>query len=152
MRVFRWFGLASVTALVGGALWVASASGAAAYQPTVVMLDNDARPPSQGFDPGRGLWGYGPDYLMVRRGESVRFVNPGTNFFPHTVTSIEMGPEGPFSGALAVGGKFDSSPSREALVQRGSEWTMDTSNLEPGNYSYYCRIHPWMVAKLTVTE
>ncbi len=42
MRVLRWFGLASVTALVGGALWVASASGAAAYTPTVTMLDNDS--------------------------------------------------------------------------------------------------------------
>lgn len=152
MRVFRWFGLASATALVGGALWVASAGGVAAYQPTVTMLDNDARPASQGFDPGRGLWGYGPDYLMVKKGESVLFVNPETNKFPHTATSIAMGGEGAFGGTLAVGAQFDSSPSREALVNRGGSWTLDTSDMEPGNYSYYCRIHPWMVAKLTVTE
>jgi plastocyanin len=116
------------------------------------MLDNDARPASQGFDPGRGYWGFGPDYLVVQKGESVRFVNPATNNFPHTATSIEMGSDGPFGGTLAVGAKFDSSPTREALVQKGNEWTLDTSNMDPGHYSYYCRIHPWMVAKLTVTE
>ncbi len=152
MRVFRWFGLASASALVGGALWVASAGGAAAYQPTVTMLDNDARPASQGFDPGRGLWGYGPEYVTVRRGESVLFVNPETNRFPHTVTSISLTGEGPFSGVLAVGTVFDSSPAREQLVQKGTSWTLDTTNIEPGNYSYYCRIHPWMVSKLTIAE
>ena len=152
MRVLRWFGLASATALVGGALWVTSASGAAAYQPTVTMLDNDARPASQGFDPGRGYWGFGPEYVIVTRGESVVFVNPETNRFPHTVTSIALTGEGPFSGTLAAGTVFDSSPAREQRVQRGNSWTLDTSNIEPGNYSYYCRIHPWMVAKLTITE
>ncbi len=152
MRMFRWFGLSSATALVGGALWVASASGVAAYQTTVTMLDNDARPASQGFDAGRGQWGYGPDYVVVKKGESVLFVNPETNRFPHTVTSIALGEGGPFSNSLTVGTTFDSSPTREALVQKANSWTLDTASLEPGNYSYYCRIHPWMVAKLTVTE
>ena len=152
MRVFRWFGLASVTALVGGALWVASASGAAAYQTTVTMLDNDAIPANQGFDPGRGLWGFGPEHVTVKKGEAVLFVNPETNHYPHTVTSIALASGGPFADTVSVGTVFDSSPSREALVQKGASWTLDTTNVEVGNYSYYCRIHPWMVAKLTVTE
>ncbi len=152
MRVFRWFALASAMALVGGALWVAGASSAVAYQATVTMLDNDALPPNQGFDPGQGYWGFGPDYVTVRRGEPVLFVNPETSRFPHTVTSISIGSEGAFSGNLAVGTHFDSSPTREALVRPGNSWTLDTTGLNPDNYAYYCRIHPWMVAKLTITE
>ena len=120
MRVFRWFGLASATALVGGALWVASASGAAAYQPTVTMIDNDARTPNQGFDPGRGDWGFGPEHVTVKKGESIVFVNPESNRRPHTVTSIALGSEGPFAGSVAVGTLFDSSPAQDALVQRGT--------------------------------
>ena len=152
MRMFRWFGLASATALVGGALWVTSVSGAAAYTPTVTMLDNDARPPSQGFEPGQGLWGYGPEHVTVKKGEAVMFVNPETNRYPHTVTSISLTSDGAFAGMLASGARFDSSPARESLVQKGTSWSLDTSTLDPGNYAYYCRIHPWMVAKLTVME
>jgi plastocyanin len=152
MRVFRLFGLASATALVGGAMWAASAAGVGAYTPQVTMIDNDAPAPSRGFDLGQGYWGYGPEHIVVRKGEQVQFVNPDSNRYPHTVTSIKNGEGGAFAGTVDVGKDFDSSPSREALVQKGTSWTLDTSTLNPGNYAYYCRIHPWMVAKITVTE
>lgn len=152
MRVLRWFGLASATALVGGVLWANSVSGAAAFTPTVTILDNDAPGPARGFDPGQGQWGFGPDYMVVKKGEQVMFVSPETNHFPHSVTSITLSGDGAFAGMVAAGAKFDSSPSRETLVQKGSNWMLDTSTLDAGNYGYYCRIHPWMVAKLTVTE
>ncbi len=152
MRMFRWLGLASATALVGGALWVSSVSGAAAYTPTVTMLDNDARPLSQGFDAGQGFWGFGPEHVMAKKGETIMFVNPETNRYPHTVTSISLTTDGAFAGTVAAGAHFDSSPSREALVAKGTSWMLDTSAMDPGNYAYYCRIHPWMVARLTVIE
>ena len=57
----------------------------------------------------------------------------------------------PYLGVIvAAGAKFDSSPSRETLVTPGNSWTLDTATLDPGNYAYFCRIHPWMVGEVTV--
>ena len=149
MRVLRPLGLVLGLVLTLGVVWAAEASRAIAYSPTVTIIDNDAPAVNQGIDMGQGYWGYGPSLVHVKKGEQVLFNNPGTNKRPHSITSITLGGT-PFENNLVAGGKFDSSPTREALVTPGNAWTLDTSSLDAGNYAYYCRIHPWMVGQVSV--
>ena len=149
MRVLRPLGLALGLVLTLGVVWAAEVPQAIAYSPMVTMIDNDAPTPNQGIDMGQGYWGYGPQLVHVKKGEQVTFQNPASNKRPHTVTSISLGGM-PFENNLVAGAKFDSSPTREALVAPGSTWTLDTSSLDAGNYAYYCRIHPWMVGQISV--
>lgn len=41
-------------------------------------------------------------------------------------------------------GKFDGS------VSTGQTFTLDTSNLAPGNYPYHCKPHPFMTGTIIV--
>ena len=129
----------------------AASSTAGAATPTVTLYDNDAPGPRAGFDVAQGLWGYAPDHLVVRKGEVVVFNNPASNTLPHTVTNIER-VGSPFENQLAPATKFDSSPTQDALIAAGSSWMLDTSTLDQGHYAYYCRIHSWMVASLSVVN
>ena len=123
-------------------------SGVGAYTPRVVMIDNDGS--FQPGDPGTGLWGFSPAHITVMQGEQIVFDNPASNFRPHTVTSISWSGMAP-TRVLESGTQFDSSPTREMLVQVGQSWTLDTTNLGPAHYVYYCTLHPWMVGTFTVT-
>ena len=147
----RLLGLLPALVFAVGALVYATAAPAGAATPTVTMFDNDARSPGQGFDPAQGWWGFAPAHIEAKKGDMVVFHNPGSNRFPHTVTNLER-TSGAFENQVTAGTKFDSSPSREALVTTGNSWALDTSMLDPGHYPYYCRIHPWMVASITVME
>ena len=150
MRLGRRFLVVSALVFALGVAWSADASTATASTPMVTMIDNDAPTPNQGIDLGQAYWGYGPQLIHVKKGEQVTFVNPATNKRPHSVTSISLG-AAPFAeGTLQAGAKFDSSPTRETLVTVGNSWVLDTSTIDPGNYAYYCRIHPWMVGQITV--
>jgi plastocyanin len=149
MLVLRPLCLALGLVLVSGVVWATEASRAVAYTPTVTIIDNDAPAANQGVDMGQGYWGYGPSLVHVKKGEQVTFHNPSTNKRPHSVTSISLGGM-PFENSLVAGAKFDSSPTREALLAPGSSWTLDTATLDTGNYAYYCRIHPWMVGQISV--
>jgi plastocyanin len=121
---------------------------ATAFTPRVTIIQNDAQ-----FSPadaeGVGQWSYAPDHLAVMQGEQIEFDNPATNSFPHTVTSITWTGMAP-ARTLASGQAFDSSPTRETYIQPGQSWTLDTSTLMPGQYLYYCTIHPWMAGSFTV--
>jgi plastocyanin len=145
----RLAGLAGLTtAIVLGVSATASAQQPSAPpQPRVLIVDNNG-----GFSPGEtgtGMWGYAPAHLAVQQGQTVVFDNPAGNFRPHSVTSISL--NGPVAERrLEAGMKFDSSPTRDELLQPGSSFTLDTAMLEPGHYAYYCFIHPWMVGSLTV--
>lgn len=149
MRLLRPLGLALGLVLTLGVTWAADATQVTAYSPTVTMIDNDAPTPNQGIDMGQGYWGYGPQLITVKKGEQVTFNNPATNRRPHSVTSISLGGQ-PFENTLTAGARFDSSPTREALVTPGNSWVLDTAPLDAGNYAYYCRIHPWMVGQVSV--
>jgi plastocyanin len=149
MRFIGRFGFVPLLALAGAALWVATSGVATAQGPMVMFVDNDAPTPNQAIDERQSAWGFGPSHLVVKKGDQVTFMNPAENKRPHSATSITLS-GGPFDGSLAMGAKFDSSPSREALVTPGNSWMLDTGTLDPGNYAYYCRIHPWMVGELTV--
>lgn len=77
---------------------------------------------------------YDPDVAYVQQGYVVVWTNEDS--FAHTVTSFED-----------VGETFDSG-----LINEGETFQLDTSNLEIGEYEYYCIVHPWMVSKLVVEE
>ena len=75
---------------------------------------------------------YSPDRAIVTQGYTVEWTN--ADVAPHTVTS-----------ASDYGETFDSS-----LISAGETFTLDTTNLEIGEYEYLCIVHPWMIATLVV--
>ena len=75
---------------------------------------------------------YEPDIAVVPQGHIVEWTNVDT--VAHTVTS-----------ATDFGETFDSS-----LMNAGEVFTLDTTNLEVGEYEYLCIVHPWMVATLVI--
>jgi plastocyanin len=96
-----------------------------------------------------GTWSFAPAHVAVTRGEMVEFDNPSSNYFPHTVTSLSWSGTAP-DRTLASGTLFNSSPTKDQYIAPGSSWMLDTSTLDPGQYVYYCTVHPWMVGTLTV--
>jgi len=149
MRVLIQLGFVLTLALVVGVGWSVSTGTASAQMITVKFVDNDAPPVNQGIDAKQSQWGYAPTQIVATKGDMVTFENPTEGKRPHSVTSVSLtGPN--FENGMVAGAKFDSSPSREALVTPGNSWTLDTSTLEPGNYAYFCRVHPWMVGEITV--
>jgi plastocyanin len=77
---------------------------------------------------------YSPDVAIVTQGYVVEWTNEDS--VAHTVTS-----------AVDFGETFDSS-----MMNEGDVFTLDTTNLEIGEYEYLCIIHPWMVATLVIEE
>ena len=77
---------------------------------------------------------YAPDVAIVTQGYVVEWVNADSA--AHTVTS-----------SVDFGETFDSS-----LMSPGDVYTLDTNNLEIGEYEYLCIVHPWMVATLIIEE
>ena len=75
---------------------------------------------------------YDPDVAIVPQGHIVEWTNADS--VAHTVTS-----------AIDFGETFDSS-----LMNAGEVFTLDTTNLEVGEYEYLCIVHPWMVATLVI--
>jgi plastocyanin len=80
---------------------------------------------------------YDPDELTVSAGAEVTVVNQDTVL--HTVTS-GTGTSDPQSAQL-----FDTSfigPSQSAALS--------LAQVPPGQYDYYCQVHPYMIGKLVV--
>ena len=77
---------------------------------------------------------YAPDIATVTQGDIVEWTNADSA--AHTVTS-----------SVDFGETFDSS-----LMSPDDVFTLDTSNLEIGEYEYLCIVHPWMVATLIIEE
>ncbi|MGY5151930.1 MAG: plastocyanin/azurin family copper-binding protein [Candidatus Nitrosopumilus sp. bin_6a] len=75
---------------------------------------------------------YEPDVAIVQQGHVIEWTNADT--VAHTVTS-----------ASDFGETFDSS-----LINAGEIYTLDTNDLEIGEYEYLCIVHPWMVATLVI--
>jgi plastocyanin len=138
--------LLGVVLTVGAGVRAHNQAGAAT--PRVGIVDNDGSNPPPNLE-ATGYWGFFPHHITVTKGESITFDNPAGNFRPHTVTSITWEGTAP-TRTLASGARFDSSPTREMLVMPGSSFTLDTTDLEPANYLYYCTLHPWMVGTFTV--
>lgn len=80
----------------------------------------------------QGAPDYDPDVASVPQGTIVLWTNDDS--VPHTVTS-----------AADLGEAFDSG-----LMSSGDEFTVNTADLEPGQYEYLCLVHTWMVSDLIV--
>lgn len=148
IRVALSSALLALVAVAGLSFW--SQSRAVAADTTVIIYDNNA-PFRPAGDPGIGLWQFAPQHIAVTVGDKVTFMNPASGRSAHTITSITpMGT--PTDRSLQVGAQFDSSPSGTTdAVQPGSTWVLDTSTLQPGQYVYFCKIHPWQVGSITVS-
>ena len=77
---------------------------------------------------------YDPDRAIVTQGHTVVWTNVDVG--PHTVTS-----------ASDYGETFDSS-----LISEGETYSLDTTNLDAGEYEYLCIVHPWMISTLVIEE
>ena len=94
---------------------------------------------------------FGPP--VVQKGETLTFVNEdyGAGAVRHSVTSCKV----PCNGEYTVNypfadGIFESGAIgfmyQETYVSANDEprWELDTSKLDKGYYTYYCRLHAWM--------
>ena len=90
---------------------------------------------------------------VIERGDTIEFINEdfAAGGVRHSITSCRA----PCNGEYVVNypfhdGVFDSGPLgygyEDAYVTTRDEprWSFDTSELKPGYYSYYCRLHAWM--------
>jgi plastocyanin len=74
---------------------------------------------------------YDPDPLSVNQGDGVEWTNEDNT--PHTVSSKQEG-------------VFDSG-----IIDAAAKWVLNTADLQPAEYAYYCTLHPFMGAILVVT-
>ena len=80
---------------------------------------------------------YDPAALTVKKGDKITVTNKDT--LPHTVTS-GAGPTDPNSAK-----QFDTS-----ILEAGATADIETTNINPGEYPFYCAVHPYMLGKLVV--
>ncbi|HJR47323.1 MAG TPA: cupredoxin domain-containing protein [Nitrososphaeraceae archaeon] len=80
---------------------------------------------------------YDPSTLTVKKGDKVTVTNKDT--LPHTVTS-GAAPTDPNSAK-----QFDTS-----ILEAGATADIETTAMNPGEYPYYCAVHPYMMGKLVV--
>ena len=73
---------------------------------------------------------YDPDPVIVNHGDGVVWINEDNT--PHTVTSKQEG-------------VFDSG-----IIDPTAKWLLNTADLQPTEYEYYCTLHPFMGGKLVV--
>ena len=80
---------------------------------------------------------YDPDELTASAGAEVTVVNQDTVL--HSATS-GTGPQDPESAQ-----QFDTS-----LINAGESATLSLAQVTPGQYDYYCMVHPYMTGKINV--
>jgi plastocyanin len=112
------------TTAAGGA----GGGGAAAGGPTINILEGASIQGSPDYD---------PEELTASAGAEVTVVNQDT--LPHTATS-GTGPQDPESAQ-----SFDTS-----LINGGESATLSLAQVTPGQYDYYCIVHPFMTGKIVV--
>lgn len=75
---------------------------------------------------------YDPDPITINQGDGVQWTNQDNA--PHTVTSSQEG-------------VFDSG-----LINPADTWLLNSAEIAPAEYEYYCTLHPFMVATLVVSD
>jgi plastocyanin len=103
-------------------------TGGTAAGPTIKILEGASAQGSQPFDPKE---------LTAKKGDTVQVINQDT--VPHTVTSGKDQND-PDKGKL-----FDTS-----YINGGESAKIDLSKVDPGEYSYFCTVHPYMQGKMKV--
>ena len=116
------------TAGGGGNQTAGGGGGAAAGGPIINILEGSSIQGSPDYD---------PDELTASAGTEVTVVNQDT--LPHSATS-GTGPQDPNSAQL-----FDTS-----LINAGESATLSLAQVTPGQYDYYCIVHPYMTGKIVV--
>src|SRR5215213_6757371 len=132
-------------AIVGGSTFYAF--GVVTPKPSVPAEEEQEAPPpaaepaarpantiSARILPGASAEGnpdYDPDPLSVNQGDGVEWTNEDNT--PHTVSSKQEG-------------LFDSG-----IIDAAATWLLNTADLQPAEYEYYCTLHPFMGATLVVT-
>ena len=90
---------------------------------------------------------------VVSRGQPLTFLNEdyAASMVRHTVTSCRAPCNGPdMTNYPFFDGRFDSGPLgwmfEDAYVSTQSlpKWTLDTQHMQPGYYTFFCRLHPSM--------
>jgi plastocyanin len=112
------------TTAAGGA----GGGGATAGGSTINILEGSSIQGSPDYD---------PDELTVSAGAEVTVVNQDTVL--HSATS-GTGPQDPESAQ-----QFDTS-----LINAGESATLSLAQVTPGQYDYYCMVHPYMTGKIVV--
>jgi mono/diheme cytochrome c family protein/plastocyanin len=110
-----------------------------------VTIDITAPPPGANCSPAC----FGTMNVKVKVGTKITWINKSTT--PHTVTAIKgLNP----ASEVADPSVFDSGPA--TLIQPNASYsytvTMDAYNANPKTHQvvYYCRIHPGMLAMITI--
>ena len=80
---------------------------------------------------------YDPDPITVKVGDTIAVENKDTT--PHTVTNGKDATD-PNMGKL-----FDTS-----IINAGDSADVVTADLKPGEYPFFCSVHPYMTGSLTV--
>jgi len=101
--------------------------------------EEPAAPPANTINatilPGASAQGnpdYDPDPVTISQGDGVQWTNEDNA--PHTVTSRQEG-------------VFDSG-----LINPADAWILNSAEIAPAEYEYYCTLHPFMVATLVVSN
>ncbi|HEX2472011.1 MAG TPA: plastocyanin/azurin family copper-binding protein, partial [Nitrososphaera sp.] len=101
--------------------------------------EESAAPPTNTISatilPGASAQGnpdYDPDPITINQGDGVQWTNEDNA--PHTVTSRQEG-------------VFDSG-----LINPADTWLLNSAEIAPAEYEYYCTLHPFMVATLVVSN
>jgi plastocyanin len=102
--------------------------GATAGGPTINILEGASIQGSPDYD---------PEELTASAGAEVTVVNQDTVL--HSATS-GTGPQDPESAQ-----QFDTS-----LINAGESATLSLAQVTPGQYDYYCMVHPYMTGKIVV--
>jgi len=150
MRLVRIFPAISILATLLFAIPVNAASTPVAISITDVAHFN----PTAFKFPGAGAYDFRPGIVTVSQGGTVAWTNNG--YDQHTVTSYTTKMIVSFEGVSVSipvpDGQFDSGI--QAPIQSGQSWTLDTAaaKLSPGDYHYFCQIHPWMQALVHVAS
>src|SRR5712692_7294427 len=148
MRLVRFLPAISILAT----LLFATPVNAASSQATISIHDVAQFNPTTFSFPGGGAFSFRPGIATVSQGGTVTWTNNG--YDQHTVTSYTTKMTVNFEGVnvqLPVpDGQFDSGV--QAPIQSGQSWSLNTAALSPGDYHYFCQIHPWMQAILHVAS
>jgi plastocyanin len=80
---------------------------------------------------------YDPDSIMVKAGDTIAVENEDST--PHTVTNGKDATD-PNMGKL-----FDTS-----IINAGDSGEIITTELQPGEYPFFCSVHPYMIGSMTL--
>jgi plastocyanin len=98
---------------------------------------------------------------VVQKGQELTFINEdyALGTVRHSVTSCKAPCNGPYSANYPLhDGRFHSGALgytwQETYVNAKQEprWSLDTSKMTPGWYTYYCQLHPSMRGSFYLTK